>query len=333
MNRRVVDFQLDRTLSLPLGMQLRGLVEYAITFGALKPGDKLPSVRDMAERVGVAPMTVAQVYRELKQAELIYSKPGSGTFIADATQALRHSDKRLTDLHQRIDDLIDGALELSLSAGDLAALVTNRFHHRQRRARTKTVLLVGNFIDSARDYAQIIAGTLADSAQVDATTLSMLRADDNAREQAHSADLILTFAHRRREVMNLLPGIRVVNISFIPSEQTRRALASLDPLARVLVVSIFPEFTALMKSGVQRFAPHVQSVTVVQRDDSELTRYLALAEVLVYATGAEALMELLAPGQQAFEYRHIPDSGDIRRVVMPLLLPDMPPASGLKEIS
>ncbi|WP_413721872.1 GntR family transcriptional regulator [Sodalis sp. RH24] len=320
-------------MSLPLGMQLRGLVEYAITFGALKPGDKLPSVRDMAERVGVAPMTVAQVYRELKQAELIYSKPGSGTFIADAAQVLRHSDKRLTDLHQHIDALIDRAQDLSLSAADLAALVTNRFHHRQRRARTKTVLVVGNFIESARDYAQIIAGTLGDGAQLDATTLSILTADNRAREQAHSADLILTFAHRRREVMSLLPGMRVINISFIPSEQTRRALASLDPLARVLVVSIFPEFTALMKTGVQRFAPHVQSITVVHRDDPELNRYLAHADVLVYATGAEALQDALSPGQQAFEYRHIPDSGDIRRVVMPLLTPDVPSVTGLKEIS
>lgn len=314
-------------------MQLRGLVEYAITFGALKPGDKLPSVRDMAERVGVAPMTVAQVYRELKQAELIYSKPGSGTFIADAAQALNHSDKRLTNLHRHIDSLIDRAQDLSLSAGDLAALVTNRFHHRQRRARTKTILVVGNFIDSARDYAQIIAGTLGDSAQLDATTLALLTTDKGAREQARSADLILTFAHRRREVMSLLPGMRVINISFIPSEQTRRALASLDPLAGVLVVSIFPEFTALMKTGVQRFAPHVQSITVVHRDDAELTRHMALADVLVYATGAEALKDLLTPGQQAFEYRHIPDSGDIRRVVMPLLSPAVPPASGLKEIS
>lgn len=328
-----MDFQLDRTLSLPLGVQLRGLVEYAITFGALKPGDKLPSVRDMAERVGVAPMTVAQVYHELKQAELIYSKPGSGTFIADAAQSLRHSDRRLTDLHQRIDELIDDALALSLAAGDLAALVSNRFHHRQRRIKTNTVLLVGNFIESARDYARIIADTLGESAEVDATTLSMLTADNAAREQAHSADLILTFAHRRREVMGLLPGMRVINISFIPSEQTRRALASLDPLANVLVVSIFPEFTALMKNGVQRFAPHVQSVTVVQRDDSELTRRLALADVLVYATGAEALTALLAPEQQAFEYRHIPDSGDIRRVVMPLLYQDAPQASGIEETS
>ncbi len=323
MRGQVVEFHLDRTLSLPLGVQLRGLVEYAITFGALKPGDKLPSVREMAEQAGVAPMTVAQVYRELKQAELVYSKPGSGTYIADASQTLLHSDQRLTELHRRIDHLIDCARELGLCPGDLAALVNNRFQHQQRQASVRHVLLVGNFIDSARDYARIISDTLGERVRVDATTLSLLTTDAATRAQANCADLILTFAHRRREVMNLLPGMRVVNISFIPSGRTRRALASLDPLARVLVVSIFPEFTALMKIGVQRFAPHVQSVTVVQRDSSELTRLLAIADVLVYATGAEALTQLLSPGQQAFEYRHTPDSGDIQRVVAPLLSSDV----------
>jgi hypothetical protein len=285
----------------------------------------------MADRVGVAPMTVAQVYRELKQAELIYGKPGSGTFIADATQALRRNDRRLTDLHQRIDNLIDHALDLDLTASDLAALVTNRFNHQQRQTRVKTVLLVGNFIDSARDYAQKIAETLGDKAQVKATTLSLLASDIQTREQANHVDLVLTFAHRRREVINLLPGMWVVSIRFIPSEQTRRALASLDPLAKVLVVSIFPEFTALMKNGVRRFAPHVQSITVVQQDEPELARYLAACDVLVYATGADALSQSLLAGQQAFEYRHTPDTGDITRVVMPLLQPGALASLDLKE--
>ncbi|WAT06132.1 GntR family transcriptional regulator [Rouxiella badensis] len=63
-SRQSMEFHLDRDSSIPLGAQLRGMIEYAITFGALKPGEQLPSVREMADILGVAPMTVAQVYRE-----------------------------------------------------------------------------------------------------------------------------------------------------------------------------------------------------------------------------------------------------------------------------
>ncbi|WP_213879270.1 GntR family transcriptional regulator [Pseudomonas sp. dw_358] len=314
-----MDFELDRSLTIPLGTQLRGLVEYAITFGALRPGERLPSVREMADRVGVAPMTVAQVYRELKDADLIYSKPGSGTFIADANASLALNGQRLSDLHASVDALIDCAIRMNISAADLAALVRVRCNDRTRKRRDNVVFLVGNFLASSRDYAQCVAETLGEAAVVEATTLALLEGDPALRQRVGAADLVLTFAHRRRQVSQCLPGATVVNISFIPSEKTRRALASIDPLAQVLVVSIFAEFTALMKAGIERFASHVDSVTVIHRDDPDLSARLPNADVLIYATGAEDLLAQLGEGQQAFEYRHVPDAGEIRRVVLPLL--------------
>lgn len=314
-----MEFHLDRTSSIPLGAQLRGTIEYAITFGALKPGEQLPSVREMADLLGVAPMTVAQVYRELKAAELVYSKPGAGTFIADASALLATSGPHLSELHQHLDALINCGILMGYSATDLGALVSNRFSERQRQLKRKTVFLIGNFIDAARDYANCIAETLGDIAEVEATTLSDLKNDDLLRQRVSNADLLLTFAHRRREVSQLMPGQPLLNISFIPSESTRRSLASLDPLTKTLVVSIFPEFTSLMTHGVGRFAPHVTRVSVVHRDDPQLEELIKETDALVYATGAQDLVSQLREGQISFEYRHVPDAGEIQRVVVPLL--------------
>jgi DNA-binding transcriptional regulator YhcF (GntR family) len=318
-SRQSMEFHLDRDSSIPLGAQLRGMIEYAITFGALKPGEQLPSVREMADILGVAPMTVAQVYRELKAAELVYSKPGAGTFIADASMLVGSSGLNLDELHQHLDALINCGILLGFSATDLGALVSNRFSERQRQLKKKTVFLIGNFIDSARDYAHCIAETLGEIAVVEATTLTDLRNDELLRQHVSSADLLLTFAHRRREVSQLFPGQALMNISFIPSETTRRSLASLEPLTRTLVVSIFPEFTSLMTHGVARFAPHVTQVTVVHRDDPQLGELLKETDALVYATGAQDLTAQLSEGQISFEYRHVPDAGEIQRVVVPLL--------------
>ncbi|KAB7895443.1 GntR family transcriptional regulator [Rouxiella sp. S1S-2] len=314
-----MEFHLDRNSSIPLGAQLRGMIEYAITFGALKPGEQLPSVREMADLIGVAPMTVAQVYRELKAAELVYSKPGAGTFIADASSLLGSSSQNLDELHRHLDALINCGMLMGFSASDLGALVSNRFSERQRQLKKKTVFLIGNFIDAARDYAQCISETLGEIAQVEATTITELKNDELLLQRAGDADLLLTFAHRRREVSVLLPGLPLLNISFIPSETTRRSLASLEPLTRTLVVSIFPEFTSLMTRGVERFAPHVTQVIVVHRDDPQLSELIKETDALVYATGAQDLTSQLSEGQQSFEYRHVPDAGEIQRVVVPLL--------------
>jgi len=59
--------------------------------GTLGPGDKLPSIRSLAERFGVAPMTAQSAIDMLRSEGLIYTSPGRGTFVrADA----RSSDVR-----------------------------------------------------------------------------------------------------------------------------------------------------------------------------------------------------------------------------------------------
>ena len=45
-----MEFSVDRDLPVPLGAQLRGLIEYGIACGELVPGEPLPSVRDSPTR-------------------------------------------------------------------------------------------------------------------------------------------------------------------------------------------------------------------------------------------------------------------------------------------
>ena len=58
-------FVIDRRLNVPLGVQLRGQMEYGIAGGELPRGSRLPSVRELSHDLGLAHMTVAQVYKEL----------------------------------------------------------------------------------------------------------------------------------------------------------------------------------------------------------------------------------------------------------------------------
>jgi len=91
-----------------LGVQLRGLIEFGIALGELPSGVRLPSVRELAERAGIAPMTVATVYRELRQSGLIESKPGAGTYVGDGhssdglrSAAMRKLQRPSTDCSTR----------------------------------------------------------------------------------------------------------------------------------------------------------------------------------------------------------------------------------------
>jgi DNA-binding transcriptional regulator YhcF (GntR family) len=74
-------FELDRESGAPLGAQLAEKLARLVRNGELKPGDRLPSVRQLAALAGVNVNTVRAVYARLEQQGLLSSEHGRGTFV------------------------------------------------------------------------------------------------------------------------------------------------------------------------------------------------------------------------------------------------------------
>ena len=72
----------DFTSSVPLYMQLRNQVVIGIAEGKLKPGEKLPTIRALAEESGINMMTVSKAYQLLKQEGHILTDRRSGAVVA-----------------------------------------------------------------------------------------------------------------------------------------------------------------------------------------------------------------------------------------------------------
>jgi DNA-binding transcriptional regulator YhcF (GntR family) len=316
-----MNLRIDRELPVPFGIQLRGLIEYGIACGELASGSRLPSVRDLAASLGLAPMTVSQVYKELKASGLIEGRAGTGTFVAAMDPGDRPT--RLTTVRDGVDRLIAEARALGVPPLELQRLFNTRLLAAAGSGGgSLRVTLVGLFQGATRDYARAVEARLRAGESVEAVTLEELRAGEKARLRAGMAHLVLTFAHIRAEVAQLLPAAAVRAVSFIPGERTRSALAGLDPRASVCLVSTFGAFLPLMKAGVRRFAPHIGSISAAALDTTaplELNRLLEGQDVVVYATGAEPVLGGLVPGVRAIEFRHMPDPVDLERSVLPLL--------------
>ena len=152
-----MNLRIDRDLPVPIGVQLRGLVEYGIACGELARGSRLPSVRDLARRLEVAPMTVSQVYKDLKASGLLAMRPGQGTFVAAADPG-QVEDDRLSRLRPAVDRLISEAQAAGVGHQDLAGLLNARLLAATRRERPLRLVMLGLFADATRDYAQIPAG-------------------------------------------------------------------------------------------------------------------------------------------------------------------------------
>jgi len=74
--------KLNAASPVPLYIQLIEQVKHAIEIGALKPGDQLPGIRQLAQTLTINPNTVAKAYRDLEQGRSIHLRQGSGAFVA-----------------------------------------------------------------------------------------------------------------------------------------------------------------------------------------------------------------------------------------------------------
>ncbi len=71
-------------------------------------------------------------------------------------------------------------------------------------------------------YGVEMAQVVGDAVSIEPTTLKTIQEDAEARRRVALADLVITFSHRRRDVMDLLLDIVVAAVTFIPVATTRR---------------------------------------------------------------------------------------------------------------
>ncbi|MDO5715954.1 MAG: GntR family transcriptional regulator [Tissierellia bacterium] len=67
----------------PIYIQIMDYIKFQIIRGELNPGDKIPSVRDIALLLKVNPNTVQRAYQDLDREGITYSKRGLGSFVVD----------------------------------------------------------------------------------------------------------------------------------------------------------------------------------------------------------------------------------------------------------
>lgn len=87
------------TSSQPIYLQLVQRICRQIVRGELSPGDKLPSMRDMAVQVGVNPNTIQRVYTELEAIAVAETRRGQGTFVTSDENRLRRLREELMVNH------------------------------------------------------------------------------------------------------------------------------------------------------------------------------------------------------------------------------------------
>ncbi len=98
----------------PIYRQIIDQIKYQIAMGILRPGDKLPSVRQLAEQLAVNYNTTLKVYNELCRENVLRVERGKGTLVADQQQTLSLGRREEKIAHMLRDTAVH-ALHLDVS--------------------------------------------------------------------------------------------------------------------------------------------------------------------------------------------------------------------------
>jgi GntR family transcriptional regulator len=100
----MLHFQIDPHSGLPVYRQMMDQIKYYVASGTLRPGDQLPSIRELAQNLAVNPTTVVKAYTELAHEQVIEMRHGKGAFVAEGSTRLsdREREKALRRLARQL---------------------------------------------------------------------------------------------------------------------------------------------------------------------------------------------------------------------------------------
>lgn len=110
---------------VPIYIQIVNQVKHLVAAGRLSPGEEMPPIRVLAEKLVVNPNTVARAYLELEHAGIVTKRQGAGTYVAENRSALSHREK-LKLLQPRADALLIESRQLDVDFDELMTLLEER---------------------------------------------------------------------------------------------------------------------------------------------------------------------------------------------------------------
>jgi GntR family transcriptional regulator len=114
------NFNVDPRSGVPIYVQLIDQVKRSIAVGALRPGERLPTVKQLAVDLTVNPNTVARAYRDLERESVIATSPGRGSFVSEGDEQTRQTVSDVAAV--RLEEAVRDARSIGVDRAELRTL-------------------------------------------------------------------------------------------------------------------------------------------------------------------------------------------------------------------
>lgn len=126
-------FHIDNRSRVPIHQQLQAQIVRYVSLGLLLPDQQLPSVRAMAQQLGINPNTVQKAYAALEMNGVLYTVAGRGAFISPEKDQLSQFKKLAADrFAAAVQAAVQAAADAGLTRQELGQIVEEQMERRDR---------------------------------------------------------------------------------------------------------------------------------------------------------------------------------------------------------
>lgn len=249
----MTEFELDRSAlpereGEPVYRRIVQLLTGYIQDGTLREGAQLPTVRALAEQLGVAQGTVKRAYDELERQGILTKAAGRGSFVAYRPPQAQSAQEAAA---LAADQLLERLHTLGLSDTQMEALLTERLRlRRQQRPQLRAALVECNpeILAQLRQQLGALEGIGLHPVLLD-------RARQHPERLASRCDVIITTAEHASELTKMTRRAdKVAKIALRLTPQSIAAIVKLTPGAHVGILTHSLRFGALLQEHCRSYA-------------------------------------------------------------------------------
>ena len=110
--------------NIPIYVQVVNKIKQDLVTGKLKTGDKILSTREFATEISLNINTVARIYKELEQQDIVETKRGLGTFIVASNEKIKELRLQMADT--LVNDFVNGMTDIGYDKNEISEILNRK---------------------------------------------------------------------------------------------------------------------------------------------------------------------------------------------------------------
>nr|MBK5236973.1 GntR family transcriptional regulator [Clostridium sp.] len=282
--------------------------------GTLKVGTKLPTERELSERLKVSRNTVSTAYNDLEQDGVLKSYQGKGTFVVE--EAISWENQNIKNKIIRFVDLgLEEALEIGMKPEEFLDIVNQRVDEKKQIMDK----IVAVYVECNIEQAIMFSAQLSKNSNMSVTNLTLSeleKMDKDTKEKIESAEFIITTFNHINEVTKLTAWLNkeILGVAITPNLEPIVKIARYGADTEFAFICISEEFMfkirrALEKAGLSEVNIKYYNTT----DVNEIKDIIEKSDVMIVSPGRyKDVKSANSSNKEIIEFLYSLDDGSVK---------------------